>query len=1621
LEKLEINMNGKTSEGDTILHLLIKQSKDLPQGLLKRRDIDLEAVNKNGATPLDIAMEKQLPQTVVALINAGVGSTVNPTEGWKFYNEVVLKSNDPTLTVAFQLLIERNMNLTWKMTRESIFPAKGNYPIVSATFGPRSLHPDAVKQLFNEKGVLIRFNETGKRDVGKATVNGFTIYLKQAPELPGVEQAVGALMREMVGFGAPNTDLVIINGIPYLASQGVPGLTLQKVLKEHPEQLAKLDPEHLSQVLLMTMHINPEDGKPDNYIINGYQIVMIDNDHAFVPSVAKETFLQSKKNRVQVKSILFCLDQMRLPIYPSVKRQFLMHNPSKILKKWLKHLSFVHNTYTRVLKDEEREYLYEKYGVFVGIPFRQEVISNLYRKIVKMQSILDEHKDNPNFTHLDLLLKLDKPLGDRYRAGFTQQYKTPWDRFVAIDGEDYEMKNNSFVSTRRTKELLPSYDITTKADMKALIKGGKTLDPDKALQHLKEVIESEQKALVQLIVDGEKVDLSSLSDEKTSDVLQKSNFSTISVPVEQSILKQIKNRPLKNLSMPHAEMVTDVYLTKQNVTNLTHVNLSNCQNISQNAVAILAQAPQLTILNLSGIRSFNNIHALYGITKNLMALYSFGQKQIPMSPIPLSEDALNNLAELNLNKITHLYLRDCQNLQTLKVKGDNLVLVDCANDGLRHLRITSPTLSNLDITNNKKLSDESLDATITKCKNIRRLTLEGCDNIKNQDIRTKFPSYPMSLLANISQETAKIVMDLLTNKIEGLEGSEEGLHRWDKAGIKAVCFALKFNTSLQYLFLDKMEIESEEAEYIAEGLKLHPLLEHISLNDNKIGFRGAAAFFTALESNKSLKSLNLSGNLIGLVEAKSVAVALQFNSTLISLDLSNNNLGNSVEAFSDALKSNNSLEKLNLSENSLDPQAINSIFAALKNNTSLKELYLEGRGNGGGFCSIYDHKLLKESGFRAMDENAWERANFVRDTKNTEDDSVPPAPSEEPPLLQFEDSTPPTLKSTQESMALRDIGTRELTPDALYHLGRTVEASDHQEAIDYYFEAATKKNKEALTRLEELAANSLQARYALGCYFESDGKPSEAAVYYAMAAAGTHLKAKQALYRLARENNNPVAQSQLAVLLERGIGVNEDLQQALVLHKKAADQGVALSQLRLGLLYYSGTYLEKNEQLGLALIQQAEMQGLKEAVVVLAQIQKEEKEKRRILDRASDCDKALYTIAHTKTEAAKLFDTLPLFDKQKVSQTQAKVQEAQVKAKEEEAHLLAEKANLQLQANQAGDTIQGSFLKKQIEAIDQKLNSNRAAQAVYADPLEGARQYYLNEKRQLFYSGLKEKIIHRLEAVDAILSGNAERAISFAEQQAVTMIIKASSKLFAIAMKLTPIPVVGFVGDLIDKGVDYGVKKAADEIAKKQFGRIQGYYPEKGLKGIDQMASILAGGFVYKFQDHVPHLDPASLNQLINHFDASIAEYLYLKAPADASLYEILMGATYHSPFILKELILRKPLKTNYNLSWPIDDLLGSTGIRTIYGGRYLPIDPKRQAFLNELDKEGKAHEKQYPNYRLGTKEEVEMLENRGIVMKCVEEERAGALASTIDYSKAAMQFMQEVQSFASMLEDLKK
>ncbi len=99
-----------------------------------------------------------------------------------------------------------------------------------------------------------------------------------------------------------------------------------------------------------------------------------------------------------------------------------------------------------------------------------------------------------------------------------------------------------------------------------------------------------------------------------------------------------------------------------------------------------------------------------------------------------------------------------------------------------------------------------------------------------------------------------------------------------------------------------------------------------------------------------------------------------------------------------------------------------------------------------------------------------------------------------------------------------------------------------------------------------------------------------------------NMKVALAWYRLAADNNHPIAQNNLGVFYEQGIEVRKSYRTAAKWYKKAAEVGYPYAQYNLGSLYLAGKGVKKNKDEAIYWLQIASLQGVKQADVLLGKL-----------------------------------------------------------------------------------------------------------------------------------------------------------------------------------------------------------------------------------------------------------------------------------------------------------------------------------------------------------------------------------------------------------------------------------
>jgi ankyrin repeat protein len=259
------------------------------------------------------------------------------------------------------------------------------------------------------------------------------IHFKKDPHAPGVEFMVGTLSNLLIARGATPTELVkVIEGggfqHTYLASRTVQGVDLQHILERNPSYLTKIDPKNFSAMMVLSLLINPQDGKPDNYMVEFkrnqgndiLEIIGIDNDIAFAESKIYQHSHGEFKNQtfVMVKNVLYFFPQMTQPVDENFRDLFLQQNPEFLIIEWLKALYDKNLHYQKLLSEGifTPEEFYggkiSKRGLQLPIRLVPGTVTQLYHKLCQLQVCLRAH---PQVTHAELFQKIEPTLSDYYQ------------------------------------------------------------------------------------------------------------------------------------------------------------------------------------------------------------------------------------------------------------------------------------------------------------------------------------------------------------------------------------------------------------------------------------------------------------------------------------------------------------------------------------------------------------------------------------------------------------------------------------------------------------------------------------------------------------------------------------------------------------------------------------------------------------------------------------------------------------------------------------------------------------------------------------------------------------------------------------------------------------------------------------------------------------------------------------------------------------------------------------------------------------------------------------------------------------------------------------------------------
>lgn len=762
----------RTQDGLTLLHFAACFYPECIPVLIAG-GLDTEIKDHRGITSLEMAMHFNHGKAVILLLQHGAGQDLSVPLGLAF-----VKDYQTLCPELCQSLLSRNIAMAWYLALDRVSQEKLTPEAVSimGIKGKRYLRSEIYQEIFKGGRTFPKDNIHGVRSVTSMQVQvaegiGVGLHLKEYPELPGREIMVHLLAKHLFGLITPSIALWRFSkesGIlflkkevayPVLASRSIAGKLLLDVLTEDPQQLKKLDKRSVYEAIVLAMMINPEDGRADNYILQSfskgseiaYRLVSIDNDHAFVRPIAlKKNGEESTETKsLQVKTILYCLEEMRDALPQDMVKQLLAYSPYDLLKNWLVELQQQQKQIHALFNETERKHL-KAADIHVDILFKFSIVADIYQKLCRLQAIL---REDPRTPLLGILRGVIPELWVRYAGVFQQsQYSTPLERFNVLTKDCFEMKvvrkdgkNHLYPgSTAKAYQVLQMTQ--NLRDEEQYLKDEQEGSSESALMKL-DKLHSECQALAleeifQELQKGEVVRFKKLPNVyqerivNGDGVLPGIDFDAMMVlgkpdtRRQQTVLSALQGVPFRVLKIKNYKALTDRQFSTllQYNKSLLALSLEGCSNLTVAALQIIAN----TCLNLEKLV----------ITK---LLWSHVRVSFPMLRV-LYVHACPRLVAWEMQEssiVEQLYFKDCQRLSNLNIRSTRLREIE---------------LQNCQILPEAQLKNLSLDSTL-----LEKVQLDGCVTVLNAHFYQKYPKLFNLALYGFNRE----FVELLDTEIEG--------------------------------------------------------------------------------------------------------------------------------------------------------------------------------------------------------------------------------------------------------------------------------------------------------------------------------------------------------------------------------------------------------------------------------------------------------------------------------------------------------------------------------------------------------------------------------------------------------------------------------------------------------------------------------------------------------------------------------------------------------------------------------------------------------------------------------------------------------------------------------------
>ena len=512
--------------------------------------------------------------------------------------------------------------------------------------------------IFTPTGDIKKYYADSRHNV--SPIDGYNLHIKQNPDHPCMEYAIGSLMHRLFGHPMPAIELARIThggkSYPALISQTISGKTLDKV---SPKHLKTLNKRIFTEQLIGHVLTLPGDAWPRNYICGGGHLTCVDREVSLVEPIVSGYLGKT----VQFTSVLFCLDVLDT-LDTDALEAFRVINPEILLHNWLQDLIVYEKQCCALFPDAgENKTLLEKNPDDAFTPallLPQGTIARLYQQILSLQSLF---RDKPSPTPYDLL---EHMLGNFDRAKLTSSQIGPYIRRAYEKHKAHPPE----IQLKKATGKKASSSMTSSQAHRASLGRVPRADEVESRQFY-----APEQALKELFVLEMQRCSESVLVTKTDD----------GTTVDSYFKRMTKN------GAPDLERQRLILKTLSHFTDIKRLNLAGCAALTDELLADLltAHGDKLVSLDLRYCDRITNV-APIAAAPHLEELYLShcpGIKEVGRSAGFLTSE---ESVEFNTLKIFHI--AHCQNLRTL--------------------RITAPNLTTIKANGNPLLTDVSPDAAV---------------------------------------------------------------------------------------------------------------------------------------------------------------------------------------------------------------------------------------------------------------------------------------------------------------------------------------------------------------------------------------------------------------------------------------------------------------------------------------------------------------------------------------------------------------------------------------------------------------------------------------------------------------------------------------------------------------------------------------------------------------------------------------------------------------------------------------------------------------------------------------------------------------------------------------------